>query len=416
MAHRFDDWGRPTAAFAFRDVDLAVDRISAPAGALLVDPFAGSGRSGSFVVGRGDRFAGIEAHPLMGELATLKLARPGSPAGLVESAGELLARAAARRRRASIGREDPVVRRFVPEPALVELAALRDVHERVEGPWGAHLRWLVIDLLRRATGSSWPYRSAVRRREPPHDIGALLLARAAAMADDISAAPRAADGAVVAGDARDPRAWDGIEPLAVAGSVSSPPYLNQVSYAEVTRVELHFLGLVSSWRELTERVGRHLVASSTQQVTRVRAQHALEDLARYPGTTATVEALAGRLARERAERPRGKAYDVLVPCYFADLAAVLRNLHAAMAPGATAAWVLGDSAPYDVHVDTPALVGLLAEEVGFEVVDDVLLRERGGRWRGVGRRHARRLSERLLVFRRPGWAAQAPLPGFDKPS
>jgi hypothetical protein len=98
--------------------------------------------------------------------------------------------------------------------------------------------------------------------------------------------------------------------------------------------------------------------------------------------------------------------------YFADLQAVLENLRLALAPGARVAWVLGDSAPYDVYVDTPVLLGLLAEELGFEVLDDVFLRPRGAKWRGVGARHQRILSERLLVFRKPGWAKQERLPGF----
>src|SRR4051794_39417341 len=96
-----------------------------------------------------------------------------------------------------------------------------------------------------------------------------------------------------------------------------------------------------------------------------------------------------------------RRYDRLVLSYFADMLAVLDNLHRAMAPGARAAWVVGDSAPYGVYVDTPSLLGLAATEVGFEVLDDAHIRDRGAKWRGGRRSPQRLLSERLLLFCRP---------------
>jgi hypothetical protein len=99
--------------------------------------------------------------------------------------------------------------------------------------------------------------------------------------------------------------------------------------------------------------------------------------------------------------------------YFADIAAVLEQLLPRMAPGARAAWVIGDSAPYGVRVDTPGLLGFLAEEIGFEILDDVHLRDRGQRWPGVGKRHRLALTERVVVFRRPREFVQARLPGME---
>jgi hypothetical protein len=81
------------------------------------------------------------------------------------------------------------------------------------------------------------------------------------------------------------------------------------------------------------------------------------------------------------------------------MAAVLENLAAAMAPNGTAVWLVGDSAPYGVYVDTPVLIGSLAEQLGFTVMQDVALRKRGNRWSLQGR-HNHELSERLLIFRR----------------
>ena len=221
------------------------------------------------------------------------------------------------------------------------------------------------------------------------------------MARDLSDAPRRPRVRVVVDDARSEATWRSIPPGSIHASVSSPPYLNQVSYAEVTRLELHFLGIVRSWREMTGLIGAPLVASSTQQITVGRARRAEAQLERFHGAAATARLLSRRLRSEREARTRGKAYDLLLPTYLADLSQVLEHLYTSMVQGGRAAWVIGDSAPYGVYVDTPALVGLLADDVGFELLDDVTLRERGTRWEGVGGRPARRLTERLVVFRRP---------------
>jgi hypothetical protein len=194
--------------------------------------------------------------------------------------------------------------------------------------------------------------------------------------------------------------------------VSSPPYLNQVSYAESTRLELAFAGIATTWRGLAT-VSARMVASSTQQVTIRRAAEARTKLEEFPGTAKTVAVLADRLQHVRRTRVRGKAYDVLVPVYFHDMGLVLANLLVALSPGARAAWVVGDSAPYGVYIDTPAILALLASELGFRVVDDVPLRARPTRWPAVNGRCTRVLSERLLVIERPLWGVQGQLPGFE---
>ena len=56
---------------------------------------------------------------------------------------------------------------------------------------------------------------------------------------------------------------------------------------------------------------------------------------------------------------------------------VLRELRRVHKPGAPVIMVLGDSAPYGVYVDTPALIGRLALDCGFTRYECLTLRERG---------------------------------------
>lgn len=409
-----DPWTPHPTSFSSAALEAAVDAARAPVGGITVDPFVGTGRSGTFITGRGDPFVGIDAHVLSAATAAAKLSRPGAPDDLRAAADDVGAGALLRRQAVDIDCEDVVVRRFVAPDPLTDLAALRDEIAVRAGRWTEHLRCALLATLRDATGPGWPYPKPARSGTRAGDVAPLdrFTQRARVIADELAAAPRAPCALIIEGDARDDGAWSDIAPGSASACVSSPPYLNQVSYAEASRIELHFLGLISSWSEMNRLVSSRLVASCTQQVTATRASAAHDALASLPATAALTRILCARLERAQGQRARPKRYDVLVPVYFADMALVLKRLLRALAPEAKTAWVVGDSAPYGVHVDTPALLSVLAEEIGFSVLDDVHLRDRGRRWPGVGGRHSRRLTERLIVFVRPGWGEQQRLPGI----
>jgi hypothetical protein len=402
---RFDRWVPHPAAFSFRSLEQAVEAVDAPSVGPIIDPFVGAGTAATYLVGRGARVIGIEAHPLIGDLARAKLARPGRPEEL-RHAGEELVRAASKDQAdVRIDRESDVTRRFIAAEDLAALVALRE-RLRADDPWAAHLRWATLAALRKASGSGWPYR---RRAKSQGEKGSALefaQAKVKLMADDLSEAPAKPQGEIIIGDSRSDAGWSSITSGSAAGSVSSPPYLNQVSYAEITRLELYFLGQIDSWKDLRTKFSEQLLASCTQQVSRTVGVKALATLEEFPGTLANVSALRRRLTNARKRRKRGKGYDDLLPTYFAEMSSVLRHLFRVLAPGARAAWVVGDSAPYGVAVDTPALLGVLASETGFEVIDDLHIRDRGQRWNGVGRRHRQPLSERLLIFQKPEASTQ----------
>lgn len=399
----FDRWFRYPAGFSADALALAV-AAAAPQGARVVDPFCGAGTVPFALPEGNSEFVGIEAHPLIAELAALKLrARPGTPDGLRVAAAQLVDDATP----SDPEKEHPLVHRCFDPPVLARLAGLRDALAARPGqPWSAHLRWALVGALRDVASVKvgWPYQRPALRREPPHaDPSARVVARAHAMADDLESRPVPPTGRIVRGDARTPAAWRAAstgEPFAAC--VTSPPYLNNFDYADATRLELFFLRRAASWAEMCRTVRAGMVTATTQQTRRSRAQRSLTSLRRYPHLHASIVHLTDRLAHERAQRSRGKEYDQLLPSYFADLARVLHRLHENTSPGAKAAWVIGDSAPYGVHVDTPHLVARLAEDIGFTTLEVVGVRSRGLRWRTNGTRHQVPLVEQLVVFAHSG--------------
>lgn len=409
-ARRFNAWGHYPGTFSFQALEAAFAVVS-EAG-VVVDPFVGTGTAATFATGRGDRFYGIEAHPLTAALAQMRMSRPGPADELRAAAHQLSCHARRAIRARDLTGEDSVLRRFVPADSLTELVAFRDAVEAASERWREHLRWAVLGALRDSCGRKWPHAAPRIGSSKAKSVADLVERRLREMANELAAAPKNPDSSIVCSDSRDPKSWRHLPPASVEASVSSPPYLNQVCYAEVPRLELHFLGWAHSWKEMRALADNRLVASSTQQVDRPRAARAWQEIAKHPGTSSTLMPLTRRLQRVQDMRPRPKRYDLLLPTYFADMIQVLKQLHRSLCPGGRAAWVVGDSAPYGVYVDTPALLGLAASEVGFEVLEDLHLRQRGGRWAGVSGRHNRSLTERLLVLARPAPGAQEPLPGF----
>ncbi|WP_159046820.1 hypothetical protein [Streptomyces sp. NRRL F-4707] len=191
-----------------------------------------------------------------------------------------------------------------------------------------------------------------------------------------------------------------LTPKSAHGCISSPPYLNNFDYADATRLELYFWGDISSWAEMCAEVRADMLTATTQQSNVTSARLATTGLEAYGDVAASVAEITSKLLAERSKRPRGKEYDRVIPDYFLAVGQVLENLARALKPGSPVVWLVGDSAPYGVYVDTPRLIGDIAQSVGFSFEKDITLRQRGQRWQSNNVRHDVQLSERLILFRK----------------
>jgi len=398
----FNRWFRYPAGFSDFALDRALAYLDLTPGSIVADPFAGAAVGGTFVTSRGLRFVGIEAHPLVAELAQLKFAATEDPEGLV-----VAARSVAEVARRKGTRDEHVLLRACFEPStLGVLAALRDEIKRsTRSRWRVYLKWAHLATLRDCANVrvAWPYqRPQVARKPVARHARERFLQRAGLMAEDLSTRSYQPDGRVVAGDARTAAAWHGALGQERADAcLTSPPYLNNYDYADGTRLEAYFWGFADSWRTLVDRVRRPMITATTQQTSRALALAAATQLSQLKPLEQEIHRLSSALAGERERRPRGKEYDALLVCYLVDMWKVLARMRRSLRPGAAALFVIGDSAPYGVYIDTPELIARLAESLGFQRVTVEHLRDRGLRWRGNGSRHAVRLTEQLLVLRGP---------------
>jgi hypothetical protein len=221
------------------------------------------------------------------------------------------------------------------------------------------------------------------------------------MAEDISEQPLSGSGTVRLGDSRSAKPWRELLDEGKADAcITSPPYLNNFDYADATRLEVYFLGRASSWSELCERIrGKMMVATTQQSRAGVARRHEAQLKSAGEAGEAVI-AIIERLRDERLSRARGKEYDRLVPSYFCGLRSVLAKLAPRLKSGAKCCWVVGDSAPYGVYIDTPKLIEMLAESEGFTPLGSERIRQRGNRWVQNGSRHHVALDERLITLQK----------------
>jgi hypothetical protein len=302
--------------------------------------------------------------------------------------------------------EHDLVRRCFDPITLSELVGIRQsIIALKANPWSTHLKWALLATLRDVASVKvgWPYqRPALTRAAPHRDASKRFLKRIRWMAEDLDDAPPAHESRIMAGDSRESSSWRKLLGCRIVDAcVSSPPYFNNFDYADATRIELYFWGAANSWRMMCDTVRSGMILATTQQTRISIAASAEEHLAIYPTFHRNICLLIKKLEGERLARGRGKEYDRVVAPYFLGLASVLSNLFEVLQSGAVCSWVVGDSAPYGVYVDTPALISALAVDLGFEPVADTKVRSRGNRWQSNGVRPPVDLTERLVTFARP---------------
>jgi hypothetical protein len=405
----FDRWFRYPAGFASDYASLLLRQLELPTAGLVVDPFAGSAVTGTAARRAGHSFYGVEAHPLIAELAALKLCQPpGAPDDFLAAAREVTEQATKAKGCVDISSEAELTRRSFESGTLALLVALRDaIRAEQTYAWHPYLKWALLATLRDVASVrvGWPYQRPGSQRQPTfNDPIARFLQRVAWMAEDLRefemCESQALTSRVRQGDSRDASNWSEVGIDAAHGCVTSPPYLNNFDYADATRLELYFWGDVTSWAQMCSEVRSDMLTATTQQSSVGAARDAKGALSKYGIVGDQIVELADRLEKERGNRKRGKEYDRVLPDYFVAISRILENLATVLAPGAPAVLLVGDSAPYGVYVDTPGLIAKLGVQMGFTSEKDVVLRHRGQRWAGNATRHDVKLAERFVLLRR----------------
>ncbi|HUJ77558.1 MAG TPA: DNA methyltransferase, partial [Thermoplasmata archaeon] len=311
-----------------------------PAGATVLDPFAGSGTT--LVEARRAGFAavGVELLPPAALAARVKTRFEVDPRRLADAARRVVA--AARdgpRARMPFLRETR--RQFSPR-SLDALRRLRAALPDGDGPIDEALRLafgrILIPASRLRRSPCLGYGRPPGTEEP--DVLDAFRRAVATMAEDLDELQRdraswGPPARVVAGDARALDLAEG----SVALAVTSPPYVNGMDYVMNYKIDLAWLGYATSYDDLA----RFRAASvACDNLPRAELLPFLDPAtAADPALVPILTAIADGVSRKGTYR-RDDVHAV-VARYFHDLVPVLRAVHRALVPGGRFVLVVGDS-------------------------------------------------------------------------
>ena len=162
--------------------------------------------------------------------------------------------------------------------------------------------------------------------------------------------------------------------------VTSPPYLNNFDYAEMTRMYLYFWELATSWGDITTKVRSRLITNTTTALKGHKDKQQAYRSNISPHILPDLDELVAALREMRHQKPGKKEYDYLVYPYFSQMTDVLRECFRCMKHGAPIHIMVADAALYGVHISTPQFLKEILEDIGFGHAQCTFVRRRGHRW------------------------------------
>ena len=172
----------------------------------------------------------------------------------------------------------------------------------------------------------------------------------------------------------------------------SPPYLNNIDYSEVYKLELWLMGLVTSAQEFKDL---RLSTFRSHPSVRFYDTDYLESLSPESWARRIVEAIVNDLARNEDFRWRSR----LIKAYADDMLISLSSQFVRAKPGAPVVCVVGNSLHGKTDTATPIatdlIIAALAQEVGFQIKRLQITRHTNRR----SREHPVR--ESIIIMQRP---------------
>ena len=170
---------------------------------------------------------------------------------------------------------------------------------------------------------------------------------------------------------------DHVPALSIDAVITSPPYLNGTNYFRNTKVELWFLRCLKEREDLA----RFRFGAMTVGINDVTVSKPIGEMP--PGAAPVVEAL------------QANAYDARIPrmvaCFASEMHAMLQALARHTRKDGTIAIDIGDSAYAGVRVPTDQFIAQSLDAAGFDLSDEIVLRQRYSR-------SQTKLTQKLLVF------------------
>ena len=413
------NWFTYPAGFSYKAVESSLQVNGIKSGQTIYDPFMGSGTTNLVAKKRAINSYGVEAHPFVFRIAQTKMNWKVSKKEISDALREIATQVRNRRRcfngagiRAVLETEfPPLVLKCYEDSTLLDLLFIRNAI--LQGGFSQTVNDLLFvgltSILRQvsAVATGWPYIAPNKQKITSLDKDAFTeyARQIMKMANDIQITLDEADSnfeysfhKIFNADSR--HTQELIPDLCIDHVFTSPPYLNNFDYADRTRLELYFWGEAKNWGEISKNIRTRLITSATTQISRDDPRYSLLQGLREasPDVFDFLRKSVSQLSEIRLTRGGKKSYDHLVSGYFNDMFQILSEVYRVLKNGTKAVFVLGDSAPYGIHIPTDDLIGKIGVGVGFSDYCIDILRERGVKWKDNPQRHSVPLRESIVTL------------------
>lgn len=394
-------WFRYSAGFSALWVQQLIERERRNSRTHVIDPFAGSGTvllAGELA---GIEAMGVEAHPFVARVARSKLFWREDPTNFQSYARAILERA--KQIAPNTAQYPDLIQRCFPVETLSRLDTLREAWQAsADRSPLSELSWLaLVTILRKCSPvgtAQWQYVLPNKTKANPIDPYSAYEATISSMSNDMARRQLFNLGQQAILHQEDARLCTSITDGWADLIITSPPYANNYDYADATRLEMTFFGDVRGWGDLQDAVRKHLVRACTQHVAKQSGETAiiLEDRILEP-IRSEIVAACEKLQVERETRAGKKPYHTMIAAYFQDMAEVWHALRRITSEDCLVCFVIGDSAPYGVHIPVADWMGELAVAAGFKSYSFEKTRDRNVKWKN--RKHRVPLYEGRLWVR-----------------
>jgi len=406
-------WFRYPAGYSYKFVEAVFDTFDIKPGNWVYDPFSGSGTTLICAKQRGIHAYGVEAHEFVHWVADVKLRWEYDLVYLSKEIEKTIFES----KQYVFSHIDNVdlegvfpslVYKCYHPQDLKVLYLLREyIIHKVKPEFVDLAKLALTNTLRgaAAAGTGWPYIAPNKNTgdKPPKKAFTVFENTLRQMVLDVKVVSKELKPCQIQNKLGDSRKKQELADGQVDVAITSPPYLNNYDYADRTRLETYFWGIVATWGEITEKFRNKLIVAATTQIKRnefpdITSVLSWEISRVAPQIYSELQDAVNMLSKIRLTKGGKKDYDLMVPLYFNDIFRVVGESYRILRPGGRFCLVLGDSAPYGVHIQTDRIIGELGLGIGFNKYSTYELRTRGDKWKGNPQRHKIALRESVVVL------------------
>lgn len=378
-------WFRYPAGFSAQWVESVIKRFNSTS---IVDPFVGSGTTLIASDAMGVKSVGFESHIFVKRIAEAKL-EWDIDENILLNLVSILINDAKKIKLSNIDKRsnDKLLGKMYTEEVLNDLERLRIAYLRLSKIYNnkeIKLLWLGITNILRASShagtAQWQYVLPNKRKngaKPPFQAFNEFIDKVIEDINIVRMYNWKRNSKIVLHDVREPLSGNEIYDLLI----TSPPYPNNYDYADSTRLEMTFWKEIEGWKDLQSVVRKDLIRSCSQHsaAEKLKLNELLKDDLIKP-IVYDLSIVCEKLSEIRLTKGGRKSYHTMIAAYFIDLAKIFHNLRNKMMKDSTMCFVIGDSAPYGIHVPVEKWLGELSLDAGFNFFQFEKLRDRNIKW------------------------------------